>query len=91
MTKIKIEFDKVFPWPIEILFWLIIIGLVSLGIYVLFRSLKDNKIIKKYKTKAYDLCICSRENIIKFYNEIGYVSGCKKDNRASTEGKTAIF
>src|SRR3989344_6099298 len=52
--------------------------------YVLFKSLEDNKIIKKYKTKAYDICICSRKNIIKFYNEIGYISGSKKDNKLNS-------
>ncbi len=35
---IKIKFERVFPWPIEILFWIILIGLIFLGVYVLFAS-----------------------------------------------------
>jgi len=32
-----IKFEKTFPWPIEILFWILIFGLITLGIYALFR------------------------------------------------------
>jgi len=34
--SIRIKFERVFPWPLEILFWIIVIGLIIFGISVLF-------------------------------------------------------